>query len=301
MKIVITGTSGQIGRHLTSLLDFTQNKIVLITRSAAKLKAEAARGATVLEGDMLDAAFMVRALAGADALFFLPPPNFGSPDMIDEYRRLATVARDAAKANTVSRIVHISTLGAHLNREETGLIRGQYFAETIIREAAPHVLHLRNGFFLENYLMSVGSIAQAGQVYLPVSADARYAFVATADIAAIARDLLESPTWSGRSIIEFQGPRDFSFGEVATSLGEGIGRSVTHVAVPAAAAVDAMVGMGLSPAYARDLVQLLASIDSGLLRGEFPRTDPRVRSAGKSPAEFARDVLRPLIDKQVSR
>lgn len=297
MKIVITGTSGQIGRHLTSLLDYKQNDIVLITRRAARLKAEGDRGATVLEGNMLDAGFMVRALAGADALFFLPPPNFASPDMIDEYRRLAMVARDAAKANNVSRIVHISTLGAHLNREETGLIRGQYFAETIIREAAPHVLHLRNGFFLENYLMSAGSIAQAGQVYLPVSADARYAFVATADIAAISRDLLESPTWSGRSIVEFQGLHDFSFGEVAAGLGEGLGRQVTHVAVPPAAAIEAMIGMGLSPAYARDLVQLLTSIDSGLLRGEFPRSDSRVRSAGTSPARFAREVLLPLIGK----
>ncbi len=297
MKIVITGTSGQIGRHLTSLLDFKQNEIVLITRNATKLKAEAAKGATVLEGDMLDAAFMRRALTGADTFFFLPPPNFSSPDMIAEYRQLATVAREAAKANKVSRIVHISTLGAHLNREEMGLIQGQYFAETIIREAAPHVIHLRNGFFLENYLMSMGSIAESGQIYLPVSAAASYAFVATRDIAAIARDLLEAPTWSGRSVIEFQGPRDYSFEEVAAALGEGLGRPVTHVAVPPAAAVEAMTGMGLSPAYARDLVRLLTAIESGLLRPEFPRTDPRVRSGGVTPAEFARSVLRPLVSK----
>ena len=297
MKIIITGTSGQIGRQLTSLLDFKQNDVVLITRNAAKLKAEAARGATLLEGDMLDSAFMGRALTGADTLFFLPPPNFSSGDMIAEYRQLATVARDAAKANSVNRIVQISTLGAHLDREETGLIRGQHYVETIIREAAPHVIHLRNGFFLENYLMSAGSIAQAGQIYLPVSAGARYAFVATRDIAAIARDLLESPTWSGRSVIEFQGPRDHTFGEVATALGEGLGRPVTHVAVPPAAAVEAMTGMGLSPAYARDLVLLVTSIESGLLRAEFPRTDPRVRSSGMTPAEFARSVLRPLVSK----
>ncbi len=297
MIIIITGTSGQIGRQLTSLLDFKQNEIVLITRNAAKLKAEAARGATVLEGDMLDAAFMGHALAGADTLFFLPPPNFTSPDMIAEYRQLATVAREAAKANSVSRIVHVSTLGAHLNREEMGLIRGQHFAETIIREAAPHVIHLRNGFFFENYLMSAGSIAQAGQVYFPVSTETRYAFVATRDIAAIARDLLEAPTWSGRSVIEFQGTRDYTFGEVATALGEGLDRPVAHVAVPPAAAVEAMTGMGLSPAYARDLVRLLTSIESGLLRAEFPRTDPRVRSGGMTPAEFARSVLRPLVGK----
>lgn len=297
MKIIITGTSGQIGRHLTSLLDFKANEIVLITRSASKLQSEAARGATVLEGDMLDSVFMGRALAGADTLFFLPPPNFASPDMIAEYRQLAVVARDAAKANKVSRIVHLSTLGAHLDREETGLIRGQHFVETIIREAAPHVIHLRNGFFLENYLMSAGSIAQGGQIYLPVSAEASYAFVATRDIAAITRDLLESPTWAGRSVIEFQGPRDYTFGEVATLLGQGLDRPVVHVAVPPAAAIEAMTGMGLSPAYARDLVKLLTSIESGLLRAEFPRTDPRVRSGGMTPADFARSVLLPLLAK----
>ncbi len=297
MKIVITGTSGQIGRHLTSLLNYAGHDVVLIGRDATKLAAERTRGATVLAGNMLDAGFMRTALVAADAFFFLPPPNFGSTDMVEEYRQLATVARDAVRAAGVARVVHLSTLGAQVNSPETGLAYGQHLAETIIREAAPHVLSLRNGFFLENYLMAAGSIGQTGEIYFPVGGGTRYAFVATSDIAAIVRDLLESPTWSGRSVMEFQGPRDYSFDEVAAEIGAGLGRKVRHVAVPPAAAIGAMTGMGISPAYARDLVQLFTAIQSGVLKAEFPRNDPRVRSAGQTPREFAGRVLRPLVEK----
>lgn len=288
MKTVITGTTGQIGHHLTNLLDFNKNEIALITRDASKLKNEVANQATVLEGNMLDADFMKAALAGADAYFFLPPPNFASDDMIEEYRNLATVSRDAAIANSVPRIVHLSTLGGHLDREETGLIQGQHYAEEIIRKAAPNVVHLRNGFFLENYLPSAESIMRVGQIYLPVSGESRYPFVATQDIAAIARDLLEAPTWEGRSVVEFQGQADYSFAEVAAEIGKGIGREVEHVAVPAEEAIEAMKSMGLSKAYATDLVKIFTSIDSGILKAEFPRNHAHVKTGGISISQFAK-------------
>lgn len=297
MKIVITGTTGQIGRHLTSFLNYSDHEVVLISRDANKLSADRARGATVREGNMLDGAFMLSSLADADVFFFLPPPNFSSENMVEEYRQLATVARDAARASGVPRVVHLSTLGAQVNSPETGLAYGQHLAEVIIRDAAPHVLSLRNGFFLENYQMAVGSIAQSGDIFFPVTGATKYAFVATDDIAAIVRDLLEFPTWTGRSVIEFQGPRDYSFDEVAAQIGAGVGREVRHVAVPSEAAVGAMIGMGIGPAYARDLVQLFAAIQSGVLKAEYSRNDPRVKSTGRTPREFAERVLRPMTGK----
>ena len=295
MKIVITGSTGQIGSHLLPLLNPVEHEVVLITRNAEKLAAQAQRGATVLEGDMQDPTFMHAALTGADVLFFLPPPNFGSTDMIEEYRQLATVARDAVKAAGVQRVVHLSTLGAHLDRRDTGLIYGQHLAERIIAEAAPHVVHVRNGFFLENYLMAAGSIGQTGDIYFPVSGEARYSFVRTADIATVVSDLLEAPTWSGHSVVEFQGPRDYSFDEVAAEFGQGLGREVRHVEVPAAAAVEAMVGMGLSEAYATDLVQIFTAVEAGVLKAEFDRDDARVLSTGSTPGVFAQEVIAPLL------
>ena len=296
MKIVISGSTGQIGSKLTEMLDYSKNEIVLLGRDRSKLKDPAARGAIVKEGNLLDGEFLHEALSDADIYFFLPPPNFRSDDMVEEYRRLATVSRDAAREAAVERIIHLSTLGAHLDREETGLIRGQHLAEQIIRDGAPHVLHLRNGFFLENYLGAVQSIAEQGAIYFPVSPETRYAFVATQDVAKIIYDLLDSPGWSGHRVIEFQGPNSYSFAEIASQFAKSLDREINHVAVPPEAAEEAMVGLGMSQAYARDLVRPFTSIESGILVPEFERSDSRVRRNGLTPAAFARVALLPDLE-----
>ena len=297
MKIVISGSTGQIGRQLIERLDFSKQDIVLIGRDASKLQDAKDRGATVATGDLLDGAFLKATLTDADTYFFLPPPNFQSNDMVGDYQRLAEVSRDAARAAGVERIVHLSTLGGHLDREETGLIRGQHIAETIIRDGAPHVLHLRNGFFLENFLGAVSTIAAQGAIYFPVSSESRYSFVTTVDIARIVHDLLDAPTWTGHRVIEFQGPKDYSFGEVAAEFAKALGREVAHVAVPPEAAVEAMVGMGMSQEYAQDLTKLFTSIEADILQAEFQRGDSRVCQNGMTPEEFAQLVLKPAYKK----
>jgi len=296
MKIVITGSTGQIGSSLIKNLDFSKNEIVLISRNRSKLEDAAKRGANVLEGDMLDGKFTRRALSGADTYFFLPPPNFQSNDMVEEYRQLATVSRDAAREAGVERILHLSTLGGHLDREETGLIRGQHLAEPLIRDGAPNVLHLRNGFFLENYVGAAATITDQGTIYFPVSPDSSYSFVSSIDIAKIVKELLETPTWTGNRVIEFQGPNDYTFGEVAAQFAAGLGREVNHVAVPPEAAIEAMVGMGMSEAYATGLTKIFTSIEAGILKPEFDRGDSRVRQTGMNPQEFAQQVLKPIVD-----
>jgi len=296
MRIVITGSTGQIGRSLIKNLDFAKNEIVLISRNRSKLEEAEKRDATVLEGDMLDGKFMRSALSGADTYFFLPPPNFQSDDMVEEYRQLATVSRDAALEAGVERILHLSTLGGHLDREETGLIRGQHLAETLIRDGAPNVLHLRNGFFLENYIGAVATIKEQGAIYFPVSPDSSYSFVSSTDIAKIVKELLETPTWSGNRVIEFQGPANYTFGEVANQFAVSLGRAVCHVAVPPEAAIEAIVGMGMSESYATGLTKIFTSIEAGILKPEFNREDSRVRQTGMSPREFAQQVLKPIVD-----
>ena len=183
MKIIISGATGQIGKHLLKRLDLTSNEYVLVTRRAESLADLATQGATIAEGDLEDKKFLESTLKDGDVYFFLPPPDFSSPDMVAAYERLAQASREAALANGIKRVVHLSTLGAHIDNRETGLIYGQHLAEKIIAGSAPNVLHLRNGFFLENYFASAQTIKQDGAIYLPVNGEARYRFVSTEDIA----------------------------------------------------------------------------------------------------------------------
>jgi uncharacterized protein YbjT (DUF2867 family) len=292
VKLVISGATGQIGQHLIQNLDYRAHDYVLITRRASALAQVRDKGATIAEGDLKDATFLTSTLAGADGFFFLPPPNFASKDMIAEYSALATTARDAVKAAGVKRVVHLSTIGGHINDRHTGLIYGQHLAENIIAQAAEHVLHLRNGFFLENYFASMASISAGGAIYLPVAGSARYQFVATADIARLVAEVITDTKWSGRQVLEYHG-HILSFDEVAAQLGAGLGKAIQHVGVPPEDAIDALQKMGLSAAYATDLTALLQAIDTGLLKAEFKSGTANVREGGMTPRQFSERFLAP--------
>lgn len=291
MKIVISGATGQIGKHLTKKLNFKSNEYVLITRRKKSLESLSKQGATIAEGDLENKNFLEKTLKGADIFFFLPPPDFSSPDMVAAYERLAKISHDASRANGVGRIVHLSTLGAHIDNRKTGLIYGQHRAEKIIAKAASNVLHLRNGFFLENYFASASSIKQDGSIYLPVGGQSKYHFVSTEDIANLVYELIHDTSWTGNQVIEFQGSSEYSFDEVAQQFAEGLNRKVSHVAVPPEAAIKALQGMGMSEAYAKDLTTLLQAIESGLLVAEYARGDKRVRVQGLTPEKFANRYL----------
>ena len=240
---------------------------------------------------LFDEAFLTQTLTGADVYFFLPPPNFQSENMVEEYRELAEVSKKAALAAGVKRILHLSTLGGHLNRKETGLIQGQSLAENVIKDGAENVLHLRCGFFLENYFGSLQTIKDQGAIYLPVRGSSTYEFVTNADIAKNINDLLHSTTWNGHGVIELHGSETLSFDEVAKQIGEGLEREVQHVTVPKEAAAEALASMGMSQSYASGLAELIVSIDTGLLKPEFKRGDANVRFSNTTPKDFSKNIL----------
>lgn len=291
MKIVISGSTGNIGQQLISTLDFRAHDYVLITRDQSKLSHLESSGAKIAEGSLFDESFLTDTLAGADVYFFLPPPNFQSDNMVEEYHELAEVSKRAAQAACVKRILHLSTLGGHLNNKETGLIYGQFLAENIIKKGAENVLHFRCGFFLENYFGSLQTIKEQGAIYLPVRGTSTYEFVTTAEIAKNVHDLLHSTSWNGHGVIELHGAETLSFDDVAKQIGEGLEREVQHVAVPKEAAAEALASMGMSQNYASDLATLIVSIDTGLLKPEFKRGDANVRVCNTSPKEFSKSVL----------
>ena len=85
MKIVISGSTGNIGQQLISMFNFKHHEYVLITRDKSKLSNQEAAGAKLAEGSLFDEKVMSQTLAGADVYFFLPPPNFQSENMVEEY------------------------------------------------------------------------------------------------------------------------------------------------------------------------------------------------------------------------
>ncbi len=293
MKIAITGPTGNIGRQLVkTLLGREDLQLVLMARDGKKLEKEQMMGAVVIEGDINDGAYVRKATEGADALFLLIPPNIAVKSVRSYYNRITDSAVCAVGTHKIPRVVLLSSIGAHL-KEKTGPVLGLRDAELSFMQGHADLTILRPAYYMENFLAAVGGIQQTNAIYLPVSGSAKSAFIATADIAAVAAKVLVDFSWKGKRVMEFQGAADLSFDEVAGIISKATGREIKHVQVTPEQAFEAMTGMGLGADYAQQLVELHQCIESGEFKAEQPRSAET--STPTSFAQFAREVLAPAI------
>jgi uncharacterized protein YbjT (DUF2867 family) len=295
MRIAITTPTGQVGSKVVEwLLMRGGHDLVLLTRNSEKLSSLRNMGARIIEGDLTDQHYVVDATVGVNSLFFVIPPAMrgGVEDDRQFARDLAANISQAASANHISNIIFQSSVGTHLEHG-TGLISSLHDAEVTLSQAADHLTVLRPGFFMENYLGSLDTIRQQGAVYLPVSAEARVPMVATRDIAANAAEALTEPSPPPRQIVPLLGPRDYSFGEAAQTIGRAIGREVHHIRVTGEQAREHLIQRGASPSVADRMVAMFDALDRGLMLGEHAANRQTVTPT--TLEQFAKEVLAPKL------
>ncbi len=296
MRIAITAPTGNIGRKLVArLLDEKKHELVLLARDPSTLTSEGARGAEVLPCDLHDAQAVRSGTRGAQALFWLNPPHAQADDFVGYARALAGNAADAIRASEIPHTVFLSSIGAHLG-PGFGPISALHECEKVLREAAPGLTVLRPTFFMENFMMSLGSIAEAGAIFMPVPADARIPMVATADIADVAAGVLTSSPPAGVRVVPIHGPRDYSFAEAAAAIGAGLGREVAFVQVSPEQTLEGLRGFGVSDHVAGLYVEMYDSIASGRLEAEYPRSPESTTPTRLE--DVAREVFAPAMEAQ---
>jgi uncharacterized protein YbjT (DUF2867 family) len=253
------------------LLDEGGHELILLARSPDKLTEEQAKGAKVVPGDLGNAAYVRKAIEGADALFFLCPPNLGVPDYRAYYGELAKAGAAAVKANRIKHTVLLSSVGAHL-AEGTGPILGLYDAEKIFAEATQGLTNLRPAWFMENYLWELDSIRSMNSIFMPLSGDVTLPMVATVDIAERAARVITGPAPSQPEIVPLHGPKGYSLDECAKIISQGIGKEVHHVQVTPAQAKRALIGMGSTEGVADTMLEMYAGFQAGKIKDEVERT-----------------------------
>ena len=93
--IVITTPAGQIGRQVLGNLLDSGEQLRVIVLDPAQLPAEVRDDLDIVEGSHGDAAVADKAFAGADAVFWLTPPDPRAPSVDAAF---AGFARPAAEA-----------------------------------------------------------------------------------------------------------------------------------------------------------------------------------------------------------
>lgn len=292
MSIVVNAPTSNIGRRAALRLLEAGEKVTVLSRDEKKVQDLAQRGARVIAGSYEDPALLGAALEGARGLFWLTPPP-ARPDFYEWAQETARRAASLARKAKAERVVVISSIGAHSGPGSgpVGILRA---VEDAFEESLPHVVSLRAGFFMENFLRSVDTIAKARSIFLPALAAKRQPMVATKDIADRAACWLLDRGWKGHHRVGVHGPVDHSPEEAAAIIGRALGEPVKYVEVTLDQARQAMKGLGMPDWMVEIYIELYGAMRDGRLDPAEPRTPETTTPT--SLVEFTRETLRPALE-----
>jgi uncharacterized protein YbjT (DUF2867 family) len=291
MSIVINTPNSNIGRALSIRLLDAGESVTVLSRTKKKADELARHGARVIEGSFEEPTLLAEALEGAEALFWLTPPP-ARPDYYIWAVNCAEQAAAAARKAGVRRAVVLSSMGAHTG-PGTGAVGPAREIENEFEAKLPAVVSLRPGIFMENFLLSAGMIAQAGQIFVPIQPGKKWPLVATADIAAKAACWLLDRTWSGHHKVGVHGPKDLSTGEAAAIISSAVGKPVQCIDATLEQARGALSGMGMPDFVVNLIIEQYVAFRDGRLDPAEPRTPDTTTPT--TLAEFARVTLLPAI------
>lgn len=273
MKIILTGSLGNIGNPLAQHLVEHGHSVTIISSKAEKRSAIEALGATAAIGSVDDGDFLSATFTGADAVYCMVPPNFGEADQIAYYRRVGNSYAQAIQRAQVKRVVHLSSYGADLDKG-TGFILGSHNVEGILN-ALPGIAltHLRAGYFYYNLLNYIGAIKAQGAIAANFGGDDKLALVHPADIAEAAAEELMRP--SAGTNVRYVVSDERTAQGVATALGAAIDRTdLQWQTLSDEQAQQGMERRGMPVALARNFVELGASLHSGALLAHYHQNRP---------------------------
>jgi uncharacterized protein YbjT (DUF2867 family) len=268
---VIMGVTGQVGG--AALESLKHRGVVLRAMSRDPARAEGL-GVETVWADASDTASLAAAFEGAEAAFvMLVPPN-QAEDVLSASRAAARSIAAAIRTARVPHVVALSSVGAHLS-EGNGVVRALHDFEAALAGAAPSLVFLRPGEFLENWAAMLPAVREAG--VLPsgkLALDQRHEAVSALDVGRVAADLLRDPR-PGTRIVDLAGPAPCSARDAAAVLSRLLGKPVTAVTSSREQSVAALVAAGLGADYAEKLADLDEAINAGRLdipaRGEMRR------------------------------
>ena len=291
--IVITAPTGLIGHQVLGNVLGSGEPVRVIVRDPSRLPAQARERVEVVQGSHGDIDVVDRAFAGADAVFWLVPPDPHADSVEAAYVEFTRPACDAFKRHEVGRVVGISALGRGTAAAgHAGLVTASLAMDDLIASSGVSYRALTMPSFMDNLLRQVAPIRNRGVFSTPISGDRRLPTCATRDIAATAARLLLDDSWSGPGHVAVLGPEDLSFNDMAQIMSEVLGQPVRYQQIPAEALKDRLTGAGMSEAMAQATVDMMVAKDQGLDNAE-PRTPESTTPT--SFRQWCEEVLKPAV------
>ncbi len=284
----ITGITGNVGGSVAHNLLAAGRSVRAVVRDIGKGNVWAERGCEVVKADIADATSLASAFKGAEGVFVLVPPNFDPAPGFPEARATAASLKSALEKADPGRVVYLSTIGAQAR--ESNLLTQHTIIEQVLGELPMPITFLRPAWFMENFRWDVAAARESGSIMSFLQPlDKPVPMVATADIGREAAKLLQE-SWTGRRVVELEGPRRVTPDEVANIFAEVLGRRVSMDAVPRETWEQLFRSQGMKNPTPR--IRMLDGFNEGWI--EFENG-----AAGSRKGEVAlKSVLQTLVERE---
>ncbi|RYP20380.1 hypothetical protein DL765_002838 [Monosporascus sp. GIB2] len=278
--VFLTGGTGKVASRIASLLQAADIPAITASRSG---RAPPGSDHTGVRFDWDDRATWEPALLAATArasqlsAVFLVMPGMLDPGPV------AAAFVDLSRARTgANRFVLLS--GSSI--EEGGPAMGQVHA--LLRERGERDeigwAVVRPTWMQENFMTHethLKSIREEGKIYSATGAG-KIPWVSADDVAAVAFAALTAPEPPNRDFLVL-GPELLSYGDLAVTLTEALGREISHGDISEAELARRHQGFGMPAQYAA----ILAAMDTAIKNGSEDRlSDVVLRVTGRPPRRF---------------
>jgi uncharacterized protein YbjT (DUF2867 family) len=292
--IVVTAPTGTIGRQVVDDLLARAARVRVIVRDPDRLAGPVRERVEVVAGSHSDPDVVAQAFAGAEAVFWLVPPDRQALEVLDTYVEFSRPGVKAFVEQGVRRVVGISALGRTSPLAgRAGLVTASLAMDDLIAASGVPYRALALPSFMDNVLRQVPAIRDQGRYYGPSDPDRKMPAVATRDIAAAATRLLLDDSWTGSGGVPVLGPQDLSLHEEVRIMSEVLGRPIEYVRTPPEAFKAQLLAGGASESMAQAMVDMSQAKDAGLDEG-VART-PETASP-TSFRQWCEEVLKPAVD-----
>jgi uncharacterized protein YbjT (DUF2867 family) len=275
--IVVAGGTGTLGTLVVRRLVARGLGVRVLSRDASRASHLAGPGVEVVEGDVRDAASVVRAMAGGDTVVSLihgfAGPGHVSPATVDRQGNANLV--DAA-ASAGAAFILMSVVDASLE-SPFELFRAKYQAEEQLRASGVAWTIVRATAFVETWATIMGEpLRTKGKAMVFGRGDNPINFVSALDVAQLVELAVIDPALRGQTL-ELGGPDDVTFNEFAATLRlvTGWGNGARNIPRPALRAMATVMKV-LKPAFARQAAAAVLmdtrdmTFDAGPTRRAFP-------------------------------
>ncbi len=261
--IVVTTPTGNVGRHVVANLLKGGEALRLVVRDPERLPEAVRDRVELVRGSHGDPEVVDRAMAGADAVFWLCPPSPAATPAAATVD-FARPGADAMRRHGVRHIVAVTTLGRGTAwQDRAGNVTGSIRMVDLLGTTGAAVRGLALPAFMENALQQVASIRQ-GALSGVIASDKALPHTAARDAGAVAAEFLRDRSWTGREDAPVLGPEELSYRELALIIARALGRGVKYRQVPFDAFKAGLMDRGLTDAMAQGFVDMLRAKNEGM-------------------------------------